>query len=124
MFLSVGSANAPGTSQTEVKTTERSVSTLAIGQAAGPEARLRNLGPRPLYIERIELLAASTTRSPHLPGRPSSSGVIHRLSPENAAFFANGWQSWSYTGAYRPGERYRRIVPVMPIVRELEAQAR
>ncbi|MCO5166381.1 MAG: hypothetical protein M9894_08455 [Planctomycetes bacterium] len=41
VFLSIGAANAPGLAQTEVKTTEGSVSTLTIEQAAGLEARIR-----------------------------------------------------------------------------------
>jgi alpha-galactosidase len=55
---------------------------------------LENLGNQPIYIDRITMMEA-----------PAGS---LRLSSEPAgdlAFFANGWQSWSYTGAFGHGDK-------------------
>ena len=58
---------------------------------------LENKGLRPIEIERISLLQAgpgSIRLCPDSPGDP--------------AFFANGWQSWSFCGAYTAGEPAHR----------------
>jgi alpha-galactosidase len=60
---------------------------------------LENQGPRPVNIDRIELLSTG-----HHAGRPDSG--IHPLEPE-LAFFSNGWQSWSYAGVHGQSQRFR-----------------
>ena len=72
---------------------------------------LHNAGRQAIYIDRLAIVEAGGKE----PGRalpdlatPGALGNIRGIQPSHAAFFSNGWQSWSYTGAYHPGSRYRR----------------
>jgi alpha-galactosidase len=60
---------------------------------------LENLGGQPIYIDRITMMEA-----------PTGSISLSNEPVGDLAFFANGWQSWSYTGAFghhdkQPGSR-------------------
>ena len=80
---------------------------------------LRNQGSRPIQIERIEMLRAGFFPRRRLlpsPGpillryrsKPAGYGVVRpHPNPGKLGFFSNGWQSWSYTGAYGPHDVYR-----------------
>ena len=57
---------------------------------------LENLGKRPVAIDRITMLDA-----------PARSIRLSEAPHGDWAFFANGWQSWSYTGAFGPAEFQR-----------------
>lgn len=59
---------------------------------------LENKATEPALIERLELLRTG----------PQGGALIFPGTPYGLAFFANGWQSWSYTGVYGPGDRFRR----------------
>lgn len=59
---------------------------------------IENRSARPLYPDILELLHASGPEGLDF-GNPSR---------ESLAFFANGWQSWSYAGAYHPRQRFQR----------------
>lgn len=61
---------------------------------------IENQGPRPVNLDRIELLSIGQRT-----GRPDSG--IYRLEPE-LAFFSNGWQSWSYAGTHGQSDRFQR----------------
>lgn len=56
---------------------------------------LRQRSSRPVIVDRLDLLSARI-------------GEAQNLDPGAAAFFSNGYQSWAYTGANFPGDRYRR----------------
>ena len=58
---------------------------------------LTNVGDHPVSIDRIIFCQTSTA------GIDLISGQDGKL-----AFFSNGWQSWSYTGVYGPGQRQHR----------------
>lgn len=69
---------------------------------------IENCAPEPVYVDQIELLSAGFPD----PLRPALPGVIvfpagDRLRGCDFAFFSNGWQSWSYSGAYGARDRYR-----------------
>lgn len=80
-----------------------------------------NQGDRPVAIDRLDLLRVGypeRTR-PTLPGGGILTGRLHDFvryqgavrphpDPGELAFFSNGWQSWSPTGVYGPGDRFRR----------------
>lgn len=77
---------------------------------------VENKGWRPAYIDRIEMLNAGYI---YLPG-----GMYNQLSLRSTnrthgairpysemgelAFYANGWQSWSFAGVYGQKERFHR----------------
>ncbi|HVN53230.1 MAG TPA: glycoside hydrolase family 36 protein [Anaerolineaceae bacterium] len=60
--------------------------------------RIQNQGSAPLFLDEIEMLNAGA-----FPG----SRIEIPGPPEEAAFFSNGWQSWSGTRTYGAGERAR-----------------
>jgi len=68
-------------------------------------AALRNLGSRPVWIDRIDLLQV---------GQEEGSQVALHSQAGEMAFFSNGWQSWSYSGAYgaQASMRRSRLGPV------------
>ena len=67
---------------------------------------IENRGTQPVWLDRLTLLRCD----------PSSSAAsqINGFDPRQAAFYSNGWQSWSYAGAYVPGARFRstRLGPI------------
>jgi len=64
--------------------------------------KIENSGHQPAYIERLEMLRASAPRAAIQLGRAGDTRA------NTLAFFSNGWQSWSSSGAYLPGDRFRR----------------
>lgn len=61
---------------------------------------VHNNGQHPVYIDRLTLLdLGSYHRFRFTP---------HSLPFISPVFYSNGWQSWSYAGAYHPGDRFRR----------------
>jgi alpha-galactosidase len=73
--------------------------------------RLANQGRQAVFIERIDLLQAGFITVGGASLRPANiaTGRI-RLNPRQGelAFFSNGWQSWSYSGAFGMFDRFRR----------------
>ncbi len=72
------------------------------------KVQLENQGEVPLRVERIELFRAGPKGGEiHFTGK---SRVANSSAPEirNLGFFSNGWQSWSYCGAYSTSDHYRR----------------
>lgn len=80
-----------------------------------------NQGSQPVNLERLELLRSgalaeaprATSGKPTMKSMAGSRIIFHtpvrpRSRSSSLAFFANGWQSWSYTGRYTAGDRYRR----------------
>jgi len=79
-----------------------------------------NQGKKPVRIDQIEMLSAGffpkkrilpqagpIMLRPSIP--PSNSGVIRpHPHPGELAFFSNGWQSWSHTGAFGAKDHYQR----------------
>jgi alpha-galactosidase len=77
-----------------------------------------NRGSRPAYIERLEMLNAGFIFVSGAPTAASILGVGRQVvgktrgsirphsEPGELAFYSNGWQSWSYSGVYRTGERF------------------
>lgn len=63
---------------------------------------LINRSDHPLWIDQIELLRAGG-QSPH-----SQFTMGGEFSPHQTWFYSNGWQSWSYTGAYSALDSIRR----------------
>ncbi|MEN4011856.1 MAG: alpha-galactosidase [Bellilinea sp.] len=63
---------------------------------------LHNRGEQPVWINRIELLRAG--------GRKPGSMLVlgGEFSPHHTWFYSNGWQSWSFTGAYSARDSMRR----------------
>jgi len=84
------------------------------------KVEINNQGVKPLRIEQIEMLstgffpkkrilpqAGPVMLRPSLP--PSDSGVIRpHPDPGELAFFSNGWQTWSHTGAFGSRDLYQR----------------
>lgn len=76
-------------------------------------------GSKPVTIKHIEMLSAGFFKQKRrLPQAgpilvnfsmpPSGRGTIRpHPDPGELAFFSNGWQSWSHTGAYSPRDRSR-----------------
>jgi alpha-galactosidase len=52
----------------------------------------------PAYIERLEMLRVG----------PQEGALVFSAAPYGLAFFANGWQSWSFSAVYGAGDRFRR----------------
>ncbi len=81
--------------------------------------RLTNQGARPVYLQKLEMLRAGFFPQRKLlpnPGRlamryltkPLGYGTVRpHPNPGEPGFFSNGWQSWSFTGAYGRRDRYR-----------------
>jgi alpha-galactosidase len=78
---------------------------------------LENLGKHPIRVDRLELLnigfryASNSGFSPTYLGplqREVTGHLILSAGGGDPAFFSNGWQSWSSTGAYGWQERQRR----------------
>jgi alpha-galactosidase len=83
--------------------------------------KIGNVSPEPVYLENVEMMCVGRGRKgktkpfsgwmlPMGPAdREESFGAIRlHTSPGDLAFFANGWQSWGYTGALGPKDRYPR----------------
>ena len=81
--------------------------------------KVENASNRPVSIERLELLNAgfiyasppgtiSSLKSPVKPGVKASSEIHPAQQPGELAFYSNGWQSWSYSGAYGQDDRFWR----------------
>jgi alpha-galactosidase len=68
---------------------------------------IENTGPQPVYLDRLTMLRAG-------PSYSEGQSQVIGIQPGDARFFSNGWQSWSYTGAYAPRDRFRhtRLGPV------------
>lgn len=94
---------------------------------------VRNQGKTPVNMDRLELLNLGFVQIASESWRGSAGqammqsgeqgrGAIHFPPPGGAkrqtgpelAFFSNGWQTWSYTGTYAAGDRYRntRLGPI------------
>lgn len=59
--------------------------------------QIENLGAKPIYIESLDSLIINPPSS-----RIQLSVSTDTYTPKNAlAYFSNGWQSWSYCGAYQ-----------------------
>ena len=63
--------------------------------------KLQNQLAQPVAPGRIELLASH-------PATMIQFGNLARDAQDQLAFFSNGWQSWSYSGAYAPSDHYRQ----------------
>ncbi len=63
--------------------------------------KFQNQHSEPFNIEQIELIAGH-------PGTTIQFGAENPPALNDLAFFSNGWQSWSYTGAYGAQDRYQR----------------
>lgn len=63
--------------------------------------KVLNLGDDPVWLEKIEFLRAG--------GQSDFGSLDFPGNAEDAqwSFFSNGWQSWSHTGAYLPGQSMR-----------------
>ncbi len=84
------------------------------------KVEINNQGEKPVRIEEIEMLSAGffpkkrilpqagpVMVRPSLP--PSDHGVIRpHPDPGELAFFSNGWQSWSHTGAFGARDYYQQ----------------
>jgi alpha-galactosidase len=62
---------------------------------------IANVNNTPVWIEKIILLSPEFEISSNL--EPAGNSNAADLS-----FFSNGWQSWSYSGAYQPNQKMRR----------------
>lgn len=62
---------------------------------------IENAGQQPVNLDRLALLRVGSPLG-------ESRSQIKGIQPDAARFFSNGWQSWSYAGAYAPQERFRR----------------
>ena len=63
---------------------------------------IKNTGAQPVTLDRLTLLEVNPRHSQGMSSR------IRNLTHDTASFFSNGWQSWSYAGAYAPTDRFRR----------------
>jgi alpha-galactosidase len=75
------------------------------------QVELHNRGPEPLQIDKIEMLRAGfvTVSSSRLGFQRSATGQLQLHNPHgDLAFFANGWQSWNYSGVYGYHEHFKR----------------
>jgi alpha-galactosidase len=84
---------------------------------------IENRGSQPIFLDRMDLLSAGFVYPSHagLPGavrllqKPDKAAIRSKSkdspfisSPGDLAFYSNGWQTWSYTGAYSRDSRYYR----------------
>lgn len=69
------------------------------------QLQIMNRSSRPIHLERLDLLRLEA---------PDGRLRLGNEAPEALAFFSNGWQSWSYSGAYAAAERFRatRLGPI------------
>lgn len=63
--------------------------------------KLHNQLAQAVTLERIDLIASH-------PATTIQFGNPEQDTLDKLVFFSNGWQSWSYTGAYAPQDRYRQ----------------
>lgn len=101
VFLSLGAANTPGLFQTEVKTTDDSVSVLTIDQAAGPEAWIR--------VARIGAAVITLIREETTPWR------VHRryARPDLPATLQVGltvYTDWDTVQTYTPEQHNTTLI--------------
>lgn len=88
-----------------ISTTEPDITfQLNLGLSAGHpllflQAQINNQGNQPIGLNRLTLVQID-------PGGLKIQGA----PPSQPAFFSNGWQSWSATGAYQQGDRQRRSI--------------
>jgi alpha-galactosidase len=78
-----------------------------------------NRGSRPAYIDRLEMLNAGFIFVSGAPTAASVLGVGRQVigkargsirphsEPGDLSFYSNGWQSWSYSGVYKAGDRFK-----------------
>ncbi len=59
---------------------------------------IEHTGEQPVFVDRLELLRTGG----------KSSGIVFPSPARGLAFFSNGWQSWSWCGAYGFDDRSRR----------------
>jgi alpha-galactosidase len=59
---------------------------------------LHNRVSQGLWLSRLDMLRVE----------PDHGGAVFTHPPFNPAFFANGWQSWSYCGVFGAADRFRR----------------
>jgi alpha-galactosidase len=62
---------------------------------------ISNFSETPIFLEKIYLLKPADKTATNF----KTSG---RENEQDLRFFSNGWQSWSYSGAYRSNQRMRR----------------
>ncbi|OGO34814.1 MAG: hypothetical protein A2W35_12825 [Chloroflexi bacterium RBG_16_57_11] len=62
--------------------------------------RIENTGPQPVSLDRLTLLDCDPISG--------TQPQIRGIHLQDAAFFSNGWQTWSYAGAYAPRDRFHR----------------
>ncbi len=84
------------------------------------KVEINNQGVRPVRIEQIEMLSAGFFPKKRLLPQagpvmlrtsmpPSDCGVIRpHPDPGELAFFSNGWQTWSHTGAFGARDHFQR----------------
>lgn len=80
---------------------------------------LENTGSRPIRVNRLEMLRAGFFPKKNILPNPGPLSLIIRTkpvgygavrpSPEpgDLGFYSNGWQTWSYSGAYSSKDTYR-----------------
>jgi alpha-galactosidase len=75
---------------------------------------VENRGAQRVEVDRIEML--------HLPPYSGQLNLANEL-PSRLAFFANGWQTWSYSGAYYPEDSLKstRLGPLRQPARLYDA---
>jgi len=65
---------------------------------------LRNISAQPIQVRRMDLLQVG------LQAEKDSQFTFARREPTEMAFYTNGWQSWSYTGAFDFNQHARRSI--------------
>lgn len=89
------------------------------------QLRLHNRSREPLAVGEIEMLRAGfvTVSSSRLGVQRSATGQVQLHNQHgDLAFFANGWQSWNYSGVYAYHEHFRRT-RLGPITRPMRVNA-
>ncbi|MDO9545441.1 MAG: alpha-galactosidase [Pelolinea sp.] len=62
---------------------------------------IKNFSESPVFIDKLFLLKPKTSTQSNLEKSPPGTA-------EDLRFYSHGWQSWSYSGAYRADDRMRR----------------
>jgi len=66
--------------------------------------QIQNISSQPVYVHRIEMVRVGVEEE------KGSQFTFSSQKPADMAFFTNGWQSWSYAGAYNFNQRQRRSI--------------
>ncbi|MDF1500161.1 MAG: alpha-galactosidase [Anaerolineales bacterium] len=67
-----------------------------------------NRSGEPVYLERFDAIGRADARRPSNRASREPGGAFAGSNPEHLRFFGQGWQSWSFAGVLKAGEKFPR----------------